>query len=115
HPAARPARPPTAPAPAHATRRPGSVPAGGPDRAWRSRSGRARRTGGGRDRRRGRPSKAPRNEQEEGAEQGEHQRRAEKVGYAEDPHLGDGGLEQGEQQGANADLDEIEHETNEMR
>ena len=45
-------------------------------------------------------SQAPRNEQEEGRQQAEHQRGPEKLGHAKHAHLGDGRLEHCQQQAA---------------
>ena len=50
---------------------------------------------------------APRNEHEQGGEQAEHQRCTQKFGHAEDAHLGDRGLEEGEQEAANSELGHI--------
>ena len=50
---------------------------------------------------------APRYEQQERCQQSEHQRCAEKFGYAENPHFGDDGLEQREQEPADRELGDI--------
>ena len=50
---------------------------------------------------------APRHEQQERGQEAEHQRGAEELRHAEYPHLGDGGLEQREQEATNREFGEI--------
>ena len=61
------------------------------------------------------PSHASRNEQQQRGEQAEHQRCAEKIGDAEDPHLGDGRLEHRQQEPADRELDHVDQQADRVR
>ena len=58
---------------------------------------------------------APRHEQQQRGEQAEHQRDAEELRHAEHAHLGDRGLEHGEQEAAGGELGDIGGDADQQR
>src|ERR1017187_9144023 len=55
--------------------------------------------------------KAPRDEQQQGGEQAEHQRRAEEGRHSKHAHFGDGRLKHGQQQATDRELRHIDRKT----